>query len=774
VAVQVEAGSSGATPGELLRWHAEEARVLVEYERATISIGILSAGSLHVRVSRDNGFAPRRSWSVLPSDERFPSTPWRASGRGDSVVVLTSELAVALGQDGRISISDPSGRRILDDADGGLAWCCGESGATWKKHMPDGERYYGFGERLGALEKRGRRYTCWTTDEWRHQGPTTDELYVAIPFFMGLRTGCCYGVLLDNTYRTVFDLTDIARRVMTWRCDGGELDWYFFAGPEPARVVERLSEVAGRMPLLPRWALGYHQSRWGYASADEVLTIARKLRARRIPADAIHLDLDHMDEGRVFTWSRDGFPQPDRTICELRDLGFATVVLVSAGVKREPGYAVYDTGHERDVFLKRSLQPGGEEFAAQVWPGLCVFPDHLRSDVRAWWGEQYREHARLGVRGFLNDMNEPAMHDLPIDHPDTRNLEPPPDLPHGSDGEVVTHAEARNAYAVNENRGAYEFLRNQFPDERPFLLSRSGGVGIQQFAGVWTGDLSSVWEHLEASLPQLLGLGLSGVPFVGTDIGGFFESCGPELLLRWTQLGVVMPLARNHSAKNTASQEPWAWGGDVEDACRRAIELRYRLLPYLYTLAEEASRTGIPILRPMFFHHAEDETTWDLSDQALLGRDLLVAPIVHPGVRERSVYLPVGRWTDLRTGRIHSGPGWSALSGRLDEDLPMLARAGSILAFGPCIQHTAESAGELELRVFPDGGGAQGRLYEDDGSTFRYASGESRTTAFSYTDGIVRARGRGAFQPPARSIRVVVGDRVAELHDSGEWDVDLR
>jgi alpha-glucosidase len=773
MAVQVEAGRSRSTPGQLLRWHPENTRVLVEYERATISVAVLTPGSVHVRVARHNGFAPRRSWSVLCSDEEFPSTQWQANDRGDSILVATSELAIEIGREGRLSISDSSGR-ILDDADGGLGWYRSERGATWKKHMPDGERYYGFGERLGTLEKRGRRYTCWATDEWRHQGPTTDELYIAIPFFMGLRAGRCYGVLLDNTYRTAFDLTDIAGRVMTWHCDGGELDWYFFAGPEPATVVERLTEVAGRMPLPPRWALGYHQSRWGYASADEVLTIARELRARRIPADAIHLDLDHMDDGRVFTWSREGFPQPDRTIRELRDLGFATVVLVSAGVKRESGYAVYDSGHEHDVFLKRSLGPVTEEFEAHVWPGLCVFPDHLRRDVRVWWGEQYREHAHLGVRGFLNDMNEPAMHDLPIEHPDTGNLEPPPDLQHGNDDEPATHAEVRNAYAVNENRGAYDFLRNELPDERPFLLSRSGGVGVQQFAGVWTGDLSSVWEHLEASLPQLLGLGLSGVPFVGADIGGFFENCGPELLVRWTQLGVVMPFARNHSAKDTAPQEPWVWGDDVEDACRRAIELRYRLLPYLYTLAEEASRTGIPILRPMFFHHAEDEKTWDLSDQALLGHDLLVAPILHPGVRERTVYLPAGRWTDLRTGCLHPGAGWSTISGRLDEDLPLLARAGSIVPFGPSVQHTAEKAGELEVRVFPADGSAHGRLYEDDGNTFRYARGDSRTTAFSYEGRIVSARVRGPFQPPARSIRVVLGDHAAQLDDNGDWEVALQ
>jgi alpha-glucosidase len=382
------------------------------------------------------------------------------------------------------------------------------------------------------------------------------------------------------------------------------------------------------------------------------------------------------------------------------------------------------------------------------------------------------------VAGFLNDMNEPAMHDRPLAEPGSENLEPPGDLPHGPHDEPAEHAEVRNLYALLENEGTYRALRRMRPDERPFLLTRSGFAGVQRFAGVWTGDSSSVWEHLESALPQLLNLGLSGVPFAGGDIGGFFESCGPELLVRWSQLGALSPLARNHSARDTAPQEPWAWGEEVERACRRALELRYRLLPYLYTAFEEAGRTGAPVLRPLVFHYPEDEAVRDLSDQALVGRDLLFAAVVRPGVRARAVYLPDGIWFDLRTGEQHEGSRWILAEARLDQDAPLFARGGAIVPLGPAAEHSGRPLDPLTLAVFPDrSGAAEGRLYEDDGRSFAYELGEACTTVFSWADadGTLRARRGGRFEPPPRGVRTALRwrDGAAEHDlgpDTGTWE----
>jgi alpha-glucosidase len=754
--------------GSLEDWRHDPRSVTARYDGAAVRVTFLAPGIVRIGIADRRGFAPRRSWAVAASEDDFPPCAFRVDRVDGGLRVASEELAVVFEPEGaRISIFDCGGEPLLlDPPDGGPRWA-GER-SDWAKAMPDGERYYGFGERTGLLEKRGRRYTCWTTDEWRHQGPSTDELYVAVPFFLGLsENGRAYGVLLDNTFRTRFDLTAIHERRLRFESDGGALDHFVLAGPEPARVVERLSEVVGRMPLPPLWALGYHQSRWGYGSAEEVLGVVRELRARRFPVDAVHLDIDHMDGARIFTWDPETFPRPDELVRELAGLGVRTVCLVSAGVHYQPegGYDVYTEGHRRGVFLPAEPDAADEELTAHVWPGLCVFPDHVRPDVGEWWGELYRAHVELGVAGFVNDMNEPAMHDLPMDDPASRNVEPPSDVPHGPPDERVTHAEARNVYALLENRSTYRALRSLRPDARPFLLTRAGFAGVQRYAGVWTGDSSSLWEHLESSLPELLNLGLSGIPFAGADIGGFFESCGPELMIRWLQLGALTPFARNHSARDTAPQEPWAWGPEVEEACRRAIDLRYRLLPTLYTLLEEASRTGLPVLRPLFLHHVDDPRTFDVSDQALLGRDLLLAPVVRPGQEARIVYLPAGGWVDVRDGSCRKGPAWIPVSARLDEDIPLFARAGSVVVSAPAgLQSTAEATdAPLVLDVYPESGSASGTLYEDDGLSFAHERGESARTTLEYHAGVLSGTRRGLSDRPEREVRLTVHEPARRL-----------
>jgi alpha-glucosidase len=782
------AGETGwARPGRLTGWQQDGRSLLARFGAAAVSVTPLDPGVVRIRVARDGAFAARRSWDVARADAEYPACPYEVSEGTSALQLRTAELAVAVSDAGRVDVLDAEGRPLVVDGErGGPSWEANGSASRWVKSMPPGERYYGFGERTGPLDKRGRRYTCWTTDEWRHQGPTTDALYLPVPFFLRLdASGTACGLLLHNTHRTVFDLTDLDGETMRVEADGGELDAYVLNGPHPARVLRRLTDLVGRMPLPPRWALGYHQSRWGYASAEDVRAIAAELRSRQIPADAIHLDLDHMDGARVFTWNQERFADPEALVRDLREAGFRVVCIVGVGIERVPGgYHVYDEGRDRRAFLRCAHDEDAEEFTAYVWPGLCVFPDFARPDVRRWWGELYRPHVELGVAGFLNDMNEPAMHDRPYDEPGSDNTEPPKDLPHGTDGEPAVHAEVRNVYAYLENLAAYEALRRLAPEQRPFLLTRAGFAGVQRFAGAWTGDSSSVWEHLEGSLAQILNLGLSGVPFTGADIGGFFGDCGPELLLRWMQLGALTPLARNHSARDTTPQEPWAWGTDVEAGCRRAIELRYRLLPYLYTLFADAARTGLPVLRPLLLEFPGDTATHELGDEAMLGPSLLVAPVLHPGQRARGVYLPEGRWTDVRDGVIHRGPGWILAHARLSEDTPLFARGGSVVASGPDLQWTDERPLDpLVLDVYPGADGqAAGRLYEDDGSSPAHERGECCETRYACrTEGdtrIVSSEREGRYRPPPRRVRIRWHDEAATHerlldHDADRWEERL-
>jgi len=590
-------------PGPLRHSWRQGQTLFADYGGPLLAITVLASDLVRIRLAPAGSFAPRRSWAVTPPDDQFISPTFTIDQVADASVLATEHLMVEVAHDGgRVRICERNGGRtvLADGPEGGPAWDAATGAAIWVKQMPPDEHYYGFGERTGLLDKRGRRSTCWTTDEYEHQGPSTDALYLAIPFFLALNAiGCSYGLFLNTTYRSVFDMTDTERGRFQFEVAGGELDYYVIYGPEPARVLERYTQLTGRMPLPPRWALGYHQSRWSYETADCVRDIAAQFRQRSIPADAINLDIDYMDGYRIFTWDGTRFPDPAWLTGELGRQGFKVTAIVDAGVKIEPdgSYPVYAEGKQNGYFIKQSRDATAQEFACYVWPGRCAFPDFLRPDVREWWGQWYAGLLDAGVAGILNDMNEPAMHDKPFDHPESQSTEPPPETPQGPADEPTTHAEARNVYAYLEDQATYQALRRLRPNQRPFLLSRAGYAGVQRYAAVWAGDNASFWEHLEMSLPQLLNMGLSGIAFCGADIGGFFENGSPELYARWMQLGSLYPFARSNSAKGASHNAPWAWGEQAEAICRRALELRYRLLPYLYTLFEEAARTGAPVLK---------------------------------------------------------------------------------------------------------------------------------------------------------------------------------
>jgi alpha-glucosidase len=744
-----------------------------------LSVTEISPEVVRVRSRPEGPWRPRRSWEAVGPPERAR----RTVTLGDSVDELqltTSSLRVLWAPSEGLTISRADGTVLFQDGgDGGPTFEDDPRRASWSAHLPSDRRAFGFGERTGLLDKRGRRYTCWTTDEWRQQGPTTDALYVAIPWFMALDPdGRSFGFFLDTTFRSAFDLTRLADQRFTMQADTDELDWYLIDGPDPEQVLERFTDLVGRHPMPPLWALGYHQARWSYGTEDEVRDVAAGLRRHAIPADAIHLDIDHMDRYRVFTWDRQRFPDPRGLARELRTLGLRLTAVADAAVNREPDFPVYATGSRNDFFVRSK----GEELTGYLWGGSSVFPDHTRPEVRRWWGDHYQTYLRDGIAGFLNDMNEPAMHDRPIDDPATQNSEPAPDTPFGSEGERTTHAEVRNVYGLLQDQGTDAALRRARPQERPFLATRAGFAGVQRHAVVWTGDNASTWEHLEMSLPQLLNLGLSGVAIAGADIGGFFADCTPELLVRWTQLGAFYPFARNNSARETSRQEPWSWGEPTTSRCRRAIELRYRLLPYLYTVVRQASQQGWPILRPLWFHDSADPGSQGVEDEALLGRDLLIAPVLRPGKAARDVYLPPGGWYDVRSGQLCAGGRVILASATLDEDLPLFARTGSIIPFGPVVASTdAGPPDPLSVHVFPaDDGSALGILYEDDGASPSYRDGDWAETRLEArregTSTTVRASHHGMREPVERRIVVVVHaprERHATLHAAGQWEVTL-
>jgi alpha-glucosidase len=479
------------------------------------------------------------------------------------------------------------------------------------------------------------------------------------------------------------------------------LRYYFVPGP-PQRALERYTQLTGRPPIPPLWSLGYHQSRWGYSSAEDVRAVARGFQERELPLNAIHLDIDYMDGFRVFTVDARRFPDLAGLVAELAGQNIRLVTIIDPGVKRDPKYFLYREGLAAGYFCRK---PGGRQpQVAQVWPGATVFPDFTDPQVRSWWGTQYRRLLDQGIAGIWHDMNEPAAFaawgDLTLPRP-TR---------HKFDGQGGDHRRAHNLYGLLMDACAYEALREYRPDQRPWLLTRSGWAGVARYAWSWTGDIESSWAALRQTVSTLLGLGLSGIPFSGSDIGGFSGAPDAELYTRWFQLAAFTPFFRTHSAVGTPPREPWRFGEPTLSIIRAFLKLRRRLAPYLYTLAWEASQKGYPVMRPLFWAQADDPDLWSVDDAFLLGDALLVAPILEPGASSRQIRLPAGEWWSLWDGRIFKGPGVITHPAEI-ERIPVLVRGGSLL---PLAEHPG-----LTLHLYPpEAGESRAQLYSDAGEGY--------------------------------------------------------
>jgi alpha-glucosidase len=745
-------GDERRRPDAITSWEVEGDVARMELGEPRMEVSATAPGVLRVRFSPSSAVQPVRPWAVVAGD--LTPLPLSAHDEGDGVAVVAGGLRAAVGPGGCLDVMTDDGRVIDADARG-PSWLPDRE-VAWTRQLPPGHRYYGFGERTGHLDKRGRRYTAWTMDRIDDHGPGMDEMYVAIPFHLVLSPdGHCHGVFVNSTWRSRVDVSELFTETLAMCTEGPELELFFFAGPTAAEVLDRYTALTGRPALHPRWALGFQQTRWSYSTEHQVREVAAELRRRRIPADVIGIDIDHLADFRVFTWDHERFPDPGRLIDDLARDGFKVVTIVDPGVKVDEGYEVYDEGVARRHFL---VHPDGSTFTGIVWPGQCALPDFARAEVRDWWGGWHRTLADVGVRGVLNDMNEPSLRDRPLDDPAARRVEPPGDLVHHDGEHVATHREVHNVYGSLHARAAAEGLRRLRPDERSFVVTRSGFAGVQRHAAVWTGDNGSYWEHLRMSLPQLLGLGLSGVPMAGADVGGFWGSCDAELLVRWMQAAALQPIMRANNSNEQTPQEPWVWGEEVEAACRSAIELRYRLLPYLYTCLAASHRTGAPMLRPLWWHDPADAVAQTLDDEALVGGDLLTAPVLQPGAVARSVYLPAGRWFDWHRGSVHEGPISVLVEAPLAGPSPLFARGGAVVPTGPVLQWTDEATTEpLTLHVFPDAEGhAAGELYEDDGRSFDHERGAHATTRFRFDGATLGVDRVGELQASEQSMRAVV------------------
>ncbi|MEC4892628.1 MAG: glycoside hydrolase family 31 protein [Oscillatoria sp. PMC 1051.18] len=731
-------------------------------------VRVLAANLIRVRLAPKRELKTRRPWAVTVADEEWSPVEFKIQETASDLTIITAEMRVQIQREPvKIEYFDKDNRPFAGDTSDRMGWRDGEI-SIWKK-IEQNEHIYGLGEPPGLLDRLGQKHTMWTTDALDYTSQT-DPMYQAIPFYMAVRPEVSYGLLLNSTYWSQFDLGCTQPEVIQIQSKTTELDYYLIHGSTPAKILETYTQLTGRMPLPPKWALGYHQCRWSYESETVVKELAREFRQREIPCDVIHLDIDYMRGYRVFTWSPKRFPEPKQMLQELQEQGFNVVTIIDPGVKYEPeaDYEIFDEGLAHDYFVRK---PDGELFYGYVWPDKAVFPDFMRPEVQEWWGEWHQSLTEIGIAGIWNDMNEPSIANRPFGDGGEKIFFPL-DTPQGSEEARTNHAETHNLYGLMMAEATYEGLKKVRPNRRSFLLTRSGYAGIQRYSAVWTGDNYSLWEYLEMSLPMLCNLGLSGVGFVGADIGGFAENATAELFARWIQVGMLYPLMRSHSAMSTNQQEPWHFGTETENICREYIQLRYRLLPYIYNLFWEAATTGAPILRPLVYQYPGDKHVSQLHDQVFLGANIMAAPVYRPGVECRTVYLPAGKWYDWWSGEEFEG-GKHILADAPLTKMPLFARAGAIIPLQPVMQYVDRyPVEELTLRVYP--GAGEFTLYEDDGDSFEYQQG-----AFCQTTYRVREESKevifevekriGNWLPPKREVIVeLVGIGEKRVTDDGQ------
>ena len=615
--------------------------------------------------------------------------------------------------------------------------------------VPRGTSLYGTGEVTGPLLRNGRTIALWNTDNFQYEADGGRRLYQSHPWVLGVRPdGSAFGMIADSTWAAELSLGD----GIVFTSDGPPFPVIIIDLGSPQDVMRGLAAMIGTIPLPPRWALGYQQCRWSYHPAARVQAIADEFRRRRIPCDVIWMDIDYMDGFRVFTFNPSEFPDPRGLDGYLHNLGFKSIWMIDPGVKVDAGYRVYNSGSEGDVWVHDAK---GAPFQGGVWPGACVFPDFTRPETRSWWAANYREFMAQGVDGVWNDMNEPSVFDGP-------DKTMPRDNWHRGGGVLPPgpHAQYHNAYGMLMARSTREGIAAANPAKRPFVLTRSNFLGGQRYAATWTGDNASTWDFLKMAVPMTLNLGLSGQPFNGPDLGGFAGNPTPELWGQWVAMGVFFPFCRGHAVKGSVDKEPWAFGPEVESAARIALDRRYRLLPYIYTLFYQSSLDGSPVMDPVFFADIRDAALRAEDQAFLLGEDMLVVPrwADHP-------HLPGGIWRSVSLVEGDRGDKYQ---------VDLKVRGGAIVPLGRVIQNTTEeSLDPLTLLVSLDSRGrASGRLFEDAGDGYGYEDGDYLLTSYqAETRGetvvVTTERAEGRRPRPNRTIVIEIVTESGTFRGSG-------
>lgn len=700
------------TAGPVVSYLKTENGIRGKLSNGIFEADIYNANIVRVRVKQAGAF---RNFSYALADTSIPAfSDWKLREEGASVFIETKSLQVQIERSPffRVTFRNTAGDIINQDVAGagfGTSFIGGRS--TLYKVLQPGERFVGLGEVLGNLDKRGSGFTLNNTDTYRYGDPRL-SMYTSIPFYMGIHSRMLYGLFYHNTHKTFFNFGLSTPGFASITADGGDADYFFIHDSSMAKIIEHYTSLTGRMPLPPKWSIGYHQSRCSYYPQSQVELIAETFRRKQLPIDCIVLDADYLQDYEPFRINKMRFPDMAGLAGKLRSMNIEITASVNPGIKRDSSYFAHIDGLKKDVFVKYA---DGSLYTAEIAPSLNNFVDFTQPKARAWWIDNMKFLADAGIHGYWNDMNEPAVGGSYL----------PDNLVFDFDGRKATALEAKNVYGFQMARSSFESAVKYGKGRRPFVLTRSGFAGVQRYAAVWTGDNTAKDEYLLGGTLLNTQMGLSGVPFVGDDIGGYIGPASRELFTRWMQVGMFAPFARNHKEAYAHANEPWSFGEETEAISKAFMEFRYRMMPYLYSAFYDASKTGMPIVRSLCMDAPFDEKVYHnlYQYQFMCGPSLMVVPVSSSG-KAKSYYLPRGRWYDLFTDKIFEGETEYTAQVPLHQ-IPLFVKASSFLLLQSTVQSTREKPSDtLFVHVYYGTESNRYMYYEDDGETMAYQSGD--------------------------------------------------
>ncbi|MDI7492237.1 glycoside hydrolase family 31 protein [Cronobacter dublinensis] len=707
----------------------------------TLCLWVLEPGLFRVAVKRRGAYALKRTWSIAPEND----VPWEGRAR-DSLAGFslpgftleeTPERLTISSERLRVTVHQPLWLEWHYRDDEGhwqfltsdrptsayLLNAHGDGVAHYQRREKD-DRYYGLGEKAGDLERTGRRFEMRNLDAMGYNAASTDPLYKHIPFTITRRAQVSFGLFYDNLSSCWLDLgneiDNYHQPYRRWQAEAGDIDYYLFVGPRVLDVTKAFVRLTGKTLFGPKWSLGYSGSTMHYTDApdaqDQLMNFIRLCDEQAIPCDSFQLSSGYTsinNKRYVFNWNYDKVPQPKTMSAAFHDAGLKLAANIKPCLLQD--HPRYQEVAQQGLFIRDSETDAPER--SSFWDDEGSHLDFTNPATVAWWQNGVTTQLlEMGIDSTWNDNNEYEVWDGEA-------------RCHGF-GEPVAIKHIRPVMPLLMMRASMEAQQRFAPEKRPYLISRSGCAGMQRYVQTWSGDNRTSWQTLRYNIRMGLGMSLSGLYNVGHDVGGFSgDKPDAELFVRWVQNGVMHPRFTIHSWNDDHTvNEPWMYPA-VTPAIRSAIELRYRLLPYLYTLLWQAHADDEPMLRPTFLDHEHDAQTFRECDEFMLGRDLLVASVVEPGARTRTLWLPANDhgWYDFHTGSWYAGGQQVTLDAPL-ERLPLLVRAGAGLPLSERIRHVdaqRDNTRELKLFPVPGNGQASGLVFEDDGESWGYQDGNA-------------------------------------------------